>query len=240
MDASMVRLQEVAGTDRKSKIALDLNVGASTVTNWAKRGVSKEGALSAAEKYNADANYILNGSPSTNILKEKTAKPLKLVEHNQNQDFIESIKNSNTVQVSADPDGMIEIPLYGVYFCCGDGDTNCEFQEIKGVRRFPPSFFRERNVQPENFKLVCASNDSLAPYINDKDEVGINLASTEVQDGKIYAMLLDGDRMLKQVFREAGGALRLHSFNAAYPDRIVTAENHQSLIIVGEQVYRAG
>lgn len=167
---------------------------------------------------------------------EKTAKPPST---KQTKD-LESIKNSNTVQVSDSSDGMIEIPLYGVYFCCGDGDTNCEFQEIKGVRRFPPSFFRERNVQPENFKLVCASNDSLAPYINDKDEVGINLASTEVQDGKIYAMLLDGDRMLKQVFREAGGALRLHSFNAAYPDRMVTAENHQSLIIVGEQVYRAG
>ncbi len=68
MDPSMTRLQEVAGTDKKSKIALDLNVGASTVTNWAKRGVSKEGALAAAEKYNADANYILNGSlPATTV-----------------------------------------------------------------------------------------------------------------------------------------------------------------------------
>lgn len=153
---------------------------------------------------------------------------------------IESIKNSNTVQVSDDINGMIEIPLYGVYFCCGHGDTNCEFQEIKGTRRFSPSFFRERNLKPENFKLVCASNGSMSPYINDKDEVGLDLGSTEVHDGKVYAILLDGDRMFKQIFREAGGALRLHSFNSDYPDRIVTAENHQSLIIVGEQVYRAG
>lgn len=80
----------------------------------------------------------------------------------------------------------------------------------------------------------------MAPYINDKDEVGLDLGSTEVHDGKVYAILLDGDRMFKQIFREAGGALRLHSFNSDYPDRLVTAENHQSLIIVGEQVYRAG
>lgn len=178
-------------------------------------------------------NWLAAGQGEKIVKQNKSDLPQQIKE-------LESIKNSNTVQVSEDPDGMIEIPLYGVYFCCGDGDTNCEFHEIKGVRRFPPSFFRERNVQPENFKLVCASNDSLAPYINDKDEVGINLASTEVQDGKVYAMLLDGDRMLKQVFREAGSALRLHSFNSAYPDRIVTAENHQSLIIVGEQIYRAG
>ena len=239
MDPSMARLQEVAGTTKKSKIALDLNVGASTVTNWSNRGVSKEGALAAAEKYEADANYILNGSPATNNSKDKNEKQIN---HSNSDDrsFIESIKKSDAVQVSDDASGMIEIPLYGVYFCCGDGDTNCEFQEIKGTRRFPPSFFRERNIQPENFKLVCASNGSMAPYINDKDEVGLNLASTEVHDGKVYALLLDGDRMFKQVFREAGGVLRLHSFSPDHADKWVTAENHQSLIIVGEQVYRAG
>jgi len=161
-------------------------------------------------------------------------------EHGDNEDLLSNIKNSNTVQVSDDTEGMIEIPLYGVYFCCGDGDTSCEFQEVKGTRKFPPSFFRKKNIQPENFKLVCASNGSMAPYINDEDEVGIDLGSTEIHDGKVYAILLDGDRMFKQVFREAGGALRLHSFNTDYPDRIVTARNHSSLIIVGEQVYRAG
>ena len=77
MDPSMVRLQEVAGTNKKSKIALDLNVGASTVTNWSKRGVSKEGALAAAEKYNADANYILSGmsgKPSVSDLRAQIQK----------------------------------------------------------------------------------------------------------------------------------------------------------------------
>ena len=161
-------------------------------------------------------------------------------EHDDNQLELDIIRSSSTVQVTDDASDMIKIPLYGVYFCCGDGDANCEFQEIKGTRRFSPSFFREKNVQPENFKLVCASNGSMAPYINDKDEVGIDLGSTEVHDGKVYAILLDGDRMFKQVFREAGGALRLHSFNPDYPDRVVTAENHNSLIIVGEQMYRAG
>ncbi|MGP5296774.1 S24 family peptidase [Psychrobacter faecalis] len=74
MDPSMLRLQEIAGTNKKSKIALDLNVGASTVTNWAKRGVSKEGALAAAEKYGADANYILNGLSTTSTVNDLKAK----------------------------------------------------------------------------------------------------------------------------------------------------------------------
>lgn len=59
MHESLIRLLEVAGTNSKSKIARDLNIGPSTVTNWGKRGVSKEGALTAADIYNSDANYIL-------------------------------------------------------------------------------------------------------------------------------------------------------------------------------------
>lgn len=61
MHDSMKRLQEVAKTDRNSDISRDLNVGASTVANWSKRGVSKEGALAAAAKYDSNANYILDG-----------------------------------------------------------------------------------------------------------------------------------------------------------------------------------
>lgn len=64
MHESMKRLQEVAKTDRNSDISRDLNVGASTVANWAKRGVSKEGALAAAAKYDSNANYILDGVQS--------------------------------------------------------------------------------------------------------------------------------------------------------------------------------
>lgn len=161
-------------------------------------------------------------------------------EHDKNQLELEAIQNSSNVRVTDATDGLIPIPLYGVYFCCGDGNGECEFEEVKGTRNFHPSFFTDKNVKAENFKLVCASNGSMTPYINDGDEVGIDISSTEVQDGGVYAILLDGDRMFKQLFREAGGALRLHSFNENYPDRLVTAENHDSLIIVGKQIYRAG
>lgn len=80
----------------------------------------------------------------------------------------------------------------------------------------------------------------MAPYINDKDEVGVILSDKELKDGQVYALLLDGDRMFKQVFLEGGGNLRLHSFNDKYPDKIITADNHESLIIIGRQYFRAG
>lgn len=162
------------------------------------------------------------------------------------QKELAQILEAGSVSVEDDGDGdgdgddMVSIPIYDVYFCCGDGNGSCEFENIKDYRKLPPSFFKNRNIRPEDFKLICAINDSNHPYIKDGDEVGIVITDREIKDGEYYAILLDGDRMIKQVFREAGGAYRLSSFNKAYPDKVVTPEHNESLIIAGRQVYRAG
>ncbi len=156
------------------------------------------------------------------------------------QKELAKILEAGSVSVDDGDDNMIPIPIYDIYFCCGDGNGSCEFENIKGYRKLPPDFFRDRNIKPEDFKLICAINDSNHPYIKDGDEVGIVITDREIKDGEYYAILLDGDRMIKQIFREAGGSYRLTSFNKAYPDKIVTPEHSQSLIIAGRQVYRAG
>lgn len=157
--------------------------------------------------------------------------------------ILDKIRALDNVRVDYGDDDMggIRIPIYDVYFCCGDGD--CEefaFEDIKGDRIFPPHFFTDKGVKPENFKLVCAKNDSQKPYINEHDMVGIDISDREIKDGEMYAILLDGERMFKRIFREPGNVLRLHCYNPDYPDKIVTAENHSSLVIVGREMYRAG
>lgn len=136
-------------------------------------------------------------------------------------------------------EGDIQVPIYAAYFCCGHGN-DADFEELKGYRGFPPDFFKTRNLNPKNFVLVCAANDSMSPNIEHKDEVGIDISDKEIRDGEVYAILLDGAKMFKQIFIEAGGNLRLHSFNPNYPDKMITPETHDSLIVVGRKVYRAG
>ena len=160
------------------------------------------------------------------------------------QSVLDQIRALDNVRVDYgddDDSGDIRIPIYDVYFCCGDGDAEeFAFEEVKGERKFPPHFFTDKNVKPENFKLVCAKNDSQKPYINEHDMVGIDISDREIKDGEMYAILLDGERMFKRIFREPGNVLRLHCYNPDYPDKIVTAENHSSLVIVGREMYRAG
>lgn len=160
------------------------------------------------------------------------------------QSVLDQIRELDNVRVDYgddDDSGDIRIPIYDVYFCCGDGDAEeFAFEEVKGERKFPPHFFTDKGVKPENFKLVCAKNDSQKPYINEHDMVGIDISDREIKDGEMYAILLDGERMFKRIFREPGNVLRLHCYNPDYPDKIVTAENHSSLVIVGREMYRAG
>lgn len=160
------------------------------------------------------------------------------------QSVLDQIRALDNVRVDYgddDDSGDIRIPIYDVYFCCGDGDAeDFAFEEVKGDRIFPPHFFTDKNVKPENFKLVCAKNDSQKPYINEHDIVGIDISDREIKDGEMYAILLDGERMFKRIFREPGNVLRLHCYNPDYPDKIVTADNHSSLVIVGREMYRAG
>lgn len=189
---------------------------------------------------------ILNGdtvNPRDDVLQKYADYFGYTVAQLRYDDIENGVKVSDVVGVDNVVVGKIEtdiqIPIYAAYFCCGDGN-DADFEELKGYRGFSSDFFKTRNIKPDNFVLVCAANDSMSPHIEHKDEVGIDVSDKEIKDGEVYAILLDGAKMFKQVFVEAGGNLRLHSFNPNYPDKLITPENHNSLIVVGRKVYRAG
>ena len=44
----------------------------------------------------------------------------------------------------------------------------------------------------------------MANYINGGDAVGIDISDITPKDGEVYALFLDGDLMIKRIFKEAG------------------------------------
>ena len=129
------------------------------------------------------------------------------------------------------------VDVYDVNLCCGDGDK-VEFEPLKKQLPFDRSFFTKRNLKPANFKLIYAKGDSMADYIQAGDAVGIDTSRTDIKDGEIYAVYLDGDSMIKRVFVEGNGVLRLASSNPIYKDKMVT--HSENFGIIGRVVYRSG
>lgn len=132
----------------------------------------------------------------------------------------------------------MNVPAYSNLDFTGDG--NYDFVGVKYHIEMPKRFFEKYDIEPQNFRLIGNNSDSMKPYINSDDDVGIDISKTDIIDGHIYLLGFDGDVMIKQIFREGGGALRLHSHNPDYPDRFLNKEDTNSLLIIGKQIYRAG
>lgn len=141
-----------------------------------------------------------------------------------------------------DVETKIWVDLMDIKFSCGDGESiDFHFETIEARNlAFDPSFFRNRRVKPENARFARAKGDSMFPFIKDRDVFGMDISDTVALDGEVYAVYFEGEAMLKQIFKEDGGKLVLHSLNPAYKDRIVGEHNGSSFQIIGRQFYRSG
>lgn len=117
---------------------------------------------------------------------------------------------------------------------------NSGFADISGIRMFPRDFLPSRGMLDTDLYILRATDDSMAPYIKEGDDVGVDTGDLAIVDGAIYALKLNGSPMVKQIFVEADGGLVLHSYNEEYRDKVVPADKLESVEIFGKQFYRAG
>jgi phage repressor protein C with HTH and peptisase S24 domain len=68
----------------------------------------------------------------------------------------------------------------------------------------------------------------------------VDTQKTQPREEKIYALWLEDEPLVKQIFKQPGGGLILHSYNPAYPDKIIEPDQLDRLQIFGQCVYRSG
>lgn len=127
------------------------------------------------------------------------------------------------------------------YFCsAGDGVIQWEIRQ-KAALPFTKDFFKAIGSKPENCRLISVRGRSMEPYLFDKDMAMVDVSKITVQDGTVYALMFEDESLVKQVFKEPGGGLTLHSFNEReFKDKRIEPGMGDSLCIVGEIVYRSG
>jgi phage repressor protein C with HTH and peptisase S24 domain len=121
----------------------------------------------------------------------------------------------------------------------GEGGVQWEVRE-KAALPFTLSFFQAIGSKPANCKLIMVRGDSMEPFLFNRDMMMVDTSKTGLRDGVVYAVLFEDEPLVKQVFKKAGGALVLHSYNPRFPDREVPMESMERLQIIGEVVYRSG
>lgn len=139
-----------------------------------------------------------------------------------------------------EPDGdRVWIDRYDYRFSAGSGVMQWEVRQKKALP-FDIGFFRALGVRPQDCKLAQVHGRSMEPYLFNKDMMMICTAKTQLRDGLIYAVYLEDEQLVKQIFKEPNGALRLHSYNTEFPDKIIDVDNLERLHVAGEVIYRSG
>jgi phage repressor protein C with HTH and peptisase S24 domain len=136
-------------------------------------------------------------------------------------------------------DNRVWIDRYDLMCSAGTGLIQWEIRQ-KQALPFTLDFFRAIGSKPEHCRLASARGNSMEPFLFDRDMIMIDTSRTTVRDGNVYAVRFEDETLVKQLFKQAGGALMLHSYNARYPDRIVPASDETSFEVIGQVIYRSG
>lgn len=136
-------------------------------------------------------------------------------------------------------DNRAWIDRYDLLCSAGTGIIQWEIRQ-KQALPFTIDFFKAVGSKPEHCRLASARGNSMEPFLFDRDMIMIDISKTAVRDGNIYAVRFEDETLVKQLFKQAGGALMLHSYNAKYPDRIVPATDETSFQVIGQVIYRSG
>lgn len=131
------------------------------------------------------------------------------------------------------------IDRYDYRFSAGNGHAQWEIRE-KNALPFNESFFKAIGSNPADCKLVVCHGRSMEPFLFDKDMIMVDTKKTMPREEKIYALWVGDEPLVKQIFKQLGGGLILHSYNAAYPDKIIEPDHLDQLQIFGQCVYRSG
>jgi phage repressor protein C with HTH and peptisase S24 domain len=136
-------------------------------------------------------------------------------------------------------ENRVWIDRYDYRFSAGSGVIQWEVRQKKALP-FDIGYFKALGAKPKDCRLLTVHGDSMEPYLFNRDMMMIDITRTHIRDGHVYAIYFEDEPLVKQIFKEVGGGIRLHSYNSKYPDRDVHAESMDLVKIVGEVIHRSG
>lgn len=129
------------------------------------------------------------------------------------------------------------IPVYDAKFSAGGGIAAPESLEQRWIT-IPEQWLRRISGRnPSNLIIASAVGDSMAPTIADGDDLLIDHADQRLVGGKIYALSVDGQLVVKRIHRPATGGVVLLSDNEAYPADEIPVDRLGALNIIGQVVW---
>lgn len=124
----------------------------------------------------------------------------------------------------------------------GSGASQLEFDfDDAQLRAYSADWIRKNRLKPNKLRVMKGAGRSMEPSIYDGDDLLVNLADTEIVDGRAYALWYEGGERVKRLYRMPGGGLRIRSDNATdFPEIILGPEYTGHVRVIGRVIDRSG
>lgn len=124
---------------------------------------------------------------------------------------------------------------------CGDGYTNGDYPVHREPLAFRTDFIKRSKARSTQLKTIDASGDSMLPTICDGDCLLLDLTQNRVENGNVYAFVVEGQLFVKRLYLH-NGLIVAHSDNQQDP-RYKYDEQYSEdtpVKIIGRVVHRGG
>jgi phage repressor protein C with HTH and peptisase S24 domain len=113
-----------------------------------------------------------------------------------------------------DPSIYVTLNRIELYLSAGNGGPDPDAAEMRETgMAFRSDFLRAQGWRPETHFVLRAHGASMEPTIQDRSPVVVDTTQRNIQSGRVYAVVLNGESYLKRLDKLPNGRIRLRSDN---------------------------
>jgi phage repressor protein C with HTH and peptisase S24 domain len=200
------------------------------------RFLKGENLLSAASALGVDPDWLATGAGSPDatpgLSEPRPRQPVKAYD-------VEAVEDGGPI-----PETHAAIEHIDFKLSAGDGSEVPVFVETRYPMLYRIDWFHRHRAKPEHVKSMGVRGASMERTLFDGDRVAVHVADRIVTNDHVYALLLDGEAVVKRVFRHGVRGIRIVSDSddkGRYPDLIIDADDVDARVsILGRVIDKSG
>lgn len=133
-------------------------------------------------------------------------------------------------------DQLVLVPRYEVQASAGGGAL-IHSEMIVNYLAFEQTWVAKMGLSRDKLALIEVHGDSMVPELNNQDLILVDMRMSELSANGIYVIQLNGHLLVKRIQTRMDGSVTVISDNPKYAPEPLTAEQAQSLIVLGLVVW---
>ena len=217
-ESVLSRIMSATGIRSQSELARVLGIGRQAVTDAKKRShIPADWYLYLCRKYGLNPQWLESGLGTMYIAEQGES----------------SVRDSSVP--GADPEEFSYVPKVRARLSAGGGSLVVD-EAIETYYAFRHAWLR-RKGQISQMRLMRVSGDSMEPTLRDEDVVLIDLSQTETYAGKIYAVGIDEEIVVKRLDKKPGKLVLISDNRQFYPPLEVTLDENANVRVLGRVIW---